>query len=147
MTRGWIKVAVLTVSLTAFLGVCCRVHDGARINEMTDCGSRCTLSPRALAERKRAVEAGLGSQALERKQIDDGIAIRFPTDSQTVEAVFDFVKAERRCCGNFITFEVILNGGDGPLWLRLRGDHEAQEFLMDMFNVHASPTIGGVPPG
>ncbi len=147
MTRGWIKLAVLTASLTTFLGVCCHLHDGKRIQEMIDCASKCTLSPRALAERKSTVEASLGSKTLERTELDDGIAIRFPTDSQTIQVVFDFVTAERRCCGSFITFEVILNGGDGSFWLRLRGDREAKEFLKDMFNVHARPTIGGSSPG
>ncbi len=141
MTRGWIKLAVLMASLTTFLGACCHLHDGKRIQEMIDCASRCTLSPRALAERKSAVEASLGSRTLERTELDDGVAIRFPTDSQTIQAVFDFVTAERRCCGSFITFEVILDGGDGPFWLRLRGDKKAKEFLKDMFGVDAP--IGG----
>ena len=141
MTRGWIKLAVLTASLTTLLGVCCHLHDGKRIQEMVDCASKCTLSPRALAERKSTVEASLGSKTLERTELDDGVAIRFPSDSQTIQAVFDFVTAERRCCGSFITFEVILNGGDGPFWLRLRGDKKAKEFLKDMLRVDAP--IGG----
>ncbi len=141
MTRGWIKLALLTASLTTLLGVCCHLHDGKRIQEMVDCASECTLSPRALAERKSAVQASLGSKTLERMELDDGVAIRFPTDSQTIQAVFDFVTAERRCCGSFITFELILNGGDGPFWLRLRGDKKAKEFLKDMFRVDAP--IGG----
>ncbi len=103
---------------------------------MMDCASECTLPPRALAERKSTIEASLGSKTLERTELDDGVAIRFPTDSQTIQAVFDFVTFERGCCGSFITFEVILNGGDGPFWLRLRGDSEAKEFLKDMFDVH-----------
>lgn len=141
MTQGWIKLAVLTASLTMILGVCCHLHDDKRIQEMIDCASKCTLSPRALTERKSTVEASLGSKTLERTELDDGVAIRFPTDSQTIQAVFDFVTAERRCCGSFITFEVILNGGDGPFWLRLRGDKKAKEFLKDMFRVDAP--IGG----
>ncbi len=141
MTRGRIKLAVLTASLTTLLGVCCHRHAGKRTQEMFDCASKCTLSPRALAERKSTVEASLGSKTLERTELDDGVAIRFPTDSQTIQAVFDFVTEERRCCGSFITFEVILNGGDGPFWLRLRGDKKAKEFLKEMFRADA--LIGG----
>ncbi len=146
MTPGWIKLAVLTASLTTFLGVCCHLHDGKRIQEMIDCASKCTLSPHALTERKSTVESSLGSKTLERTELDDGVAIRFPTDSQTIQAVFDFVTAERRCCGSFITFEVILNGGDGPFWLRLRGDSAAKRFLIDMFNVNTRLPIGGTSP-
>ena len=142
MIRGWITLAVLTASLATFLGGCSHLHDGERIQEMVDCASKCTLSPRALAERKSAVEASLGSKTLERMELDDGVAIRFPSDSQTIQAVFDFVTAERRCCGSFITFEVILNGGDGPFWLRMRGDSAAKEFLKDMFNVQGAKGPG-----
>ncbi len=113
---------------------------------MIDGSARCTLSPSALAERKSSVEASLGSKTLERMELDDGVAIRFPTDSQTIQAVFDFVAAEQRCCGSFITFEVILNGGDGAFWLRLRGDSEAKRFLKDMFNVNTRLPIGGTSP-
>ena len=149
MTRGWITLAVLAISLTMFVGLCCSLYDGAPIQELIGCKSgcksggagKCTLSPRALVERKRTVEASLGLKTLERTELDDGVAIRFPTDSQTIQAVFDFVIAERRCCGSFITFELILNGGDGPFWLRLRGDTKAKEFIKEMFIVDAS--IGG----
>ena len=147
MTNGWINLAILAVFLTMILGVCCRLGDGNRTQELIGCtsgcksgctssgASGCTLSPRVLAERKISVEATLGLKTLERTELDDGIAIRFPTDSQTVKAVFDFVTSERGCCGHFITFELILNGGDGPFWLRLRGDKKAKEFLKDMFSV------------
>ena len=101
------------------------------------CEHHCGGRGPVLAERKSTVKASLGSKTLERTELDDGIAIRFPTDSQTIQAVFDFVTAERRCCGSFITFEVILNGGDGPFWLRLRGDKNAKEFLKEMFLLDA----------
>ncbi len=129
MIRGWIKLAALTASLATFLGGCSHLHDGERRQDMIDSAARCTLSPGALAKRKSAVKASLGSRILERTELDDGVAIRFPTDSQTIQAVFDFVAAERSCCGSFLTFELILNGGDGPFWLRLRGDQEATELL------------------
>ena len=154
MTRGRMKLAVLAASLTTFVGLCCRLYDGTRIQELIGCKSgcasgctsggagKCTLSPRALAERKRTVEASLGLKTLERMELDDGVAIRFPTDSQTVQAVFDFVTFERGCC-DFLTFELILSGGDGPFWLRLRGDQDAKEFLKDIFNLDCKPPTRG----
>ena len=101
------------------------------------------MSPRALAKRKANVKASLGSRILEKTERDDGIALRFPTDSQTIQAVFDFVTRERRCCGSFLTFEMILSHGDGPFWLRLRGDKEAKEFLKDLFQVDGNPSTKG----
>ena len=142
MKSGWIKLAVLTASAATFLGACTHLHDSERRQDIIDRPGKCTLSPSALAERKAAVEASLGSKILETKELDDGFAIRFPTDSQTVQAVFDFVAAERRCCGSFVTFEVILNHGDGPFWLRLRGDKGAKAFLADILDLDAKPPIG-----
>lgn len=143
MGFGWIKLAAMTASVATFLGGCTHLHDGERRQDMKDSAAKCTLSPSALAERKVDVRASLGSKTLERKELDDGIAIRFPSDSETVQAVFDFVATERECCGSFLTFEVILNGGDGEFWLRLRGDKDAKEFLKDIFNMDAK-TPGSV---
>ena len=133
MIRGWIKLAALTASLAPFPGGCIHVHDGERRQDMIDSAAKCTLSPEAFAKRKSAIKASLGSRILERTELDDGVAIRFATDSQTIQAVFDFVTAERSCCGSFLTFELILNGGDGAFWLRLRGDKEAKELILDIF--------------
>ncbi len=133
MTRGWIKLAALTASLATVLGACSHHHDGERRQDMIDSAARCTLSPDVLEKRISAVKASLGSRILERTELDDGVAIRFPTDSQTIQDVFDFVTFERGCCGSFLTIELILNGGDGPFWLRLRGDQEAKELLRDLF--------------
>ena len=101
------------------------------------------MSAGALQERKANITASLGSRFVERAELDDGVAFRFPTDSQTIQAVFDFVTSEHGCCGSFLTFEVILTGGDRAFWLRLRGDKEAKEFLMDVFDIGVKPTMGG----
>ena len=143
MIPGWIKLAAMTASVATFLGGCTHHHARDWRPDMIDSAGRCTLSPGALAKRKAGVMASLGSKTLERIELDDGIAIRFPTDSQTVKAVFGFVAAERQCCGRFLTFEVILNGGDGEFWLRLRGDQDAKEFLKDIFNLDCKPPTRG----
>ncbi len=142
MIPGWIKLVVLTASVATILGACTHFHGHNRRQDMIDRPGKCTLSPSALSERKARFEASLGLKTLDIKELDDGFAIRFPTDSQTVQAVFDFVAAERRCCGSFVTFEVILNHGEGPFWLRLRGDKEAKEFLEEILNLDAKLPTG-----
>ena len=101
------------------------------------------MSPGALAERKTIIRASLGSKLLETKDLVDGIAIRFPADSQTIRTVFDFVIAERSCCGSFLTFEVVLNGGGGAFWLSIRGDGEAKEFIKRIFSAAPQLPIDG----
>ncbi len=144
MIPGRMKIAFLTAFLTTFVGACNRLHNRERTHDMIDDTGRCSLSPGALAERKTIIRASLGSKLLETKELVDGIAIRFPTDSQTIRAVFEFVTAERSCCGSFLTFEVILNGGDGAFWLRMRGDGEAKEFIKRI--ISAAPRLPIVDP-
>ena len=134
MVPRLIKLAAPTVLVAICLGGCIHLLDREPREAMTGSTGRCTLSPGDLAERKANVKTSLGSRVLERTELDNGIAFRFPTDSQTIQSVFEFVTAERRCCGSFLTFEVILDGGNGEFWLRLRGDKEAKEFLNNMFN-------------
>ena len=140
MTPGWIKLAVTIISVATFTGGCAHCRCPKPKQTMVDSGKGCTLSPGALAERKANFKASIGSKALEKTELEYGIAIRLPKDSATIQAVFDFVAAERRCCGSFLTIEVILNAGDGPFWLRMRGDNkEAGDFLKEI----AEPLIAG----
>ena len=59
----------------------------------------------------------------------------------TAIVMMPWPRSTSRYCGGFITFEIILLGGDGPFWLRLRDDKKTKEFLKDMFGVDAA--IGG----
>lgn len=56
--------------------------------------------------------------ATERLELPNGYAIRFGADA--FEAVARFVANERKCCP-FLTFELRLEPGSGPLWLRMTG--------------------------
>ena len=144
MTPAWIKLAVTIISMGTFTAGCAHSRGPKWKQTMVGTGKGCTLSPGALAERKANFKASIGSKALESTELSDGIAIRLPMDSATIEAVFDFVAAERRCCGSFLTIEVILNAGDGPFWLRLRADDKgAGDFLKEIFDPDAEPLITG----
>jgi len=65
-------------------------------------------------------------QAAERLPLPDGYAFRF--DSTAFEDVARFVTNERKCCP-FLTFELQLAAGAGPLWLRMRGPEGTRAIL------------------
>ena len=95
MIPGRIRIAVLAVSAAMLLGRCTQLHHRERSREVIDIADKCTLSPEALVERIADVKASLGSRILERAELDDGIAIRFLTDSQTIQVLRRVV---RRVC-------------------------------------------------
>ena len=53
----------------------------------------CTLTPETIATRKAGLLAGLASRADERKDTDDGMHFRFPSDA--LSAIVTTVDAER----------------------------------------------------
>ena len=65
-------------------------------------------------------------KALEVRELPDGYAVRFSQDD--FEAVARFISRERLCCP-FLTFEIRVEPGAGPLWLRMLGPQGAREVL------------------
>ena len=147
MNNNTIIFTGCTVLLASFLYGCGHSENGRRKMDLSETRARCTLSQEALVARKSAVQSLLGSKMLERKVLDDGVAMRFEKDSKTVQAVFDFVSAERGCCGSFLTFEVLLSGGDGPFWLRVRGNEKTKVFVQEMFNIDGGASPSQTSPG
>jgi hypothetical protein len=60
------------------------------------------------------------------EQLADGYVFRFAPDEFV--AVAAFVERERRCCP-FFRFAISLDAHDGPLWLSMSGNAEAQAVL------------------
>ena len=67
-----------------------------------------------------------GRRAQEHKDLTDGYAIRFAHDA--FESVARFVSNERRCCP-FMRFELDIEAGAGPLWLRITGPEGTRDVL------------------
>ena len=71
----------------------------------------------------------------ERATLPDGYAFRFPRDS--LEDVARFVANERKCCP-FMSFELALSPGSGPLWLRMTGPEGTRDVLDAELNLPGS---------
>lgn len=89
---------------------------------------QCTLSQRELAQRRKAIAGWLRATVQEVEEKPDGFSLRFAGDGATAAELFRLVEAERRCCG-FLTYELRFEPNQGPVWLRLRGDAQAKEWV------------------
>jgi len=61
-------------------------------------------------------------------ELTDGYAIGIPSDSKHVLAAAELITLERSCCP-FFHFELVLDGSDELMWLRLTGRDGVKEFL------------------
>ncbi len=93
----------------------------------------CLLTDSELDERRREVLQKIRGAVKEIQEIDDGFRYRFlPDDARLVELA-RLVEFEHKCCP-FLTFRIIVEPGDGPIWLELSGPVGTKEFLADLFN-------------
>src|SRR5689334_13660361 len=91
----------------------------------------CTLSSEDLAQRRQVIHQ-LFEKAAERRELEDGFEFAFPSSEAILAHVVDFVSFERKCCP-FLSFEIVLQVGDGPIHLRLRGREGAKEAIRQIF--------------
>ena len=66
------------------------------------------------------------SRAKERGDLENGHAFRFDPDALT--SLVTFVENERKCCP-FLTFDIVVSPGSGPIWLRMTGPAGTREVL------------------
>lgn len=61
-------------------------------------------------------------------ELPDGYAVSWPAEAGIIRDVAAFIANERLCCA-FLRFEMLLEPGDRPLWLKLTGGEGVKEFL------------------
>jgi hypothetical protein len=92
----------------------------------------CALSDRDREDRGAMLARELFASADAREELADGYAWRFPGDAGVLAKLTDFIAAERTCC-TFFRFEIDVEPGLGPIWLRLRGPEGTRAFLRNLF--------------
>jgi hypothetical protein len=60
--------------------------------------------------------------------LNDGYALRFPTDDATLTELMQLIQLERQCCA-FLRFRLTVEPGGGPVWLELTGPEGTKSFL------------------
>jgi hypothetical protein len=88
----------------------------------------CSLLPRELAERRRAVLVPLRAAALEVRALPSGLALRFGPTAGTLAQLAEFIELERQCC-RFLSFELRVEPAGGAIWLQLNGPPGTSEML------------------
>ncbi len=88
----------------------------------------CKLTTPEMNERKATVLASLRKQVIEKKELENGYAFKFPGDDKMIDELTDFAKTERHCC-DFFTFNIAITGDTASLWFEITGPKEAKEFI------------------
>jgi hypothetical protein len=90
----------------------------------------CSLSEPELQRRREALASDIYKNFQQVDELRDGYAFRYPAGEEWAGRLLEFITFERRCCP-FITFELLFEPGQGPVWLRLRGAAGVKEFISE----------------
>lgn len=96
----------------------------------------CTLTPDDSKERKELL-AKLGEQIVERREIDDGLSLRFKPSEDLLARLGKMIDMERQCC-RFLKFRLTIEPDDGPVWLELTGPAGTRDILKEYFPVSSA---------
>ena len=64
----------------------------------------------------------------ERRELPNGLGLRFAPDSSVIARVTELMDAERQCCP-FLDLRLTVASNRGPVWLELTGPDGTREFL------------------
>lgn len=84
--------------------------------------------------RHQAITEQMRAATKEVQPLSDGYAFRFHAEQLTILLVSEFMARERLCCP-FLTFELVAEQEDGPLWLRLRGREGVKDLIKAEFGI------------
>jgi len=80
----------------------------------------CSLTTPELQERRSKLLEKVRAAALEVNETVDGFAYRFPSDDSLLADLLTVIQLEHQCCP-FLRFSLIVEAGNGPVWLELTG--------------------------
>ena len=92
----------------------------------------CSLTDSEFQERRRDVLQKVRSAVIEMKELVDGFADQLPSGGEWIDEVANLINLERQCCP-FLRLSLIVEPGDGHLWLELTGPEGTKGFLMAAF--------------
>ena len=94
----------------------------------------CTLLEDQLPERLEGVGADMIASFEVSNELPDGYELRFPGSADWAAKLTECIANEWVCC-SFLTFELVFEPNQGPIWLRLRGPEGAKEFMKGMVSL------------
>ncbi len=99
---------------------------------MSEVSIVCSLTNPELQERRGKLLEKVRAAALEVNETVDGFAYRFPSDDSLLADLLAVIQLEHQCCP-FLRFSLIVEAGNGPVWLELTGPPGTKEFIASNF--------------
>jgi hypothetical protein len=93
----------------------------------------CTLTPAEAATLRAGLLPGLLDRATAAEPIPGGFRWRFDPQADLVRKAAAVIDAEHRCC-RFLRFLLLVEPGDGPVWLEVTGPEGTEDFLSSLQN-------------
>ena len=100
---------------------------------MTDLPIACTLSPDTMTTRRAGLLPGLAARAQRREDLPGGVRLQFAPSGETLAAIAATIDAERQCC-RFLTFDLHVEAGEGPIALSVTGPAGTHDFLQALLD-------------
>jgi hypothetical protein len=97
----------------------------------------CTLTPVELATMRKGLLPGLLARASAKDAVPGGYRWRFDPRADLVKEAAAVIEAEHRCC-RFLRFVLVVEPGDGPVWVEVTGPEGTEQFLSALLD--ALPT-------
>jgi hypothetical protein len=88
----------------------------------------CKLTSPELQKRRETVLESLKKQIIDKKELPDGYAFKFPGNDKMINELTEFIKTERVCC-NFFTFNLSMSGDTTEVWMELKGPKGTKEMI------------------
>lgn len=98
----------------------------------------CILTPTELGAMRDGLLPGLLAKANGCEHITRGFRWRFDPRVNLVKEAGAVIDAEHRCC-RFLTFRLLVEAGDGPVWLEVTGPEGTEDFLSTL--VDTTPVV------
>lgn len=89
----------------------------------------CNLTSSELQKRKMTVLENMRKEVVDKKEVQNGYAFKFPGTDNVLDQLTEFIKTERMCC-NFFIFTLSVSGDKSEMWLELTGPEGAKDFIV-----------------
>jgi hypothetical protein len=97
----------------------------------------CTLTAPELQQRRSGLLRKFQEAVKEVRELETGYAYELPSDETWIAEVTQLITLERQCCP-FMTFNLRLEPGNGPMWLELTGPDGTKAFLNNLLSEGSS---------
>jgi len=88
----------------------------------------CSLTTPELRARRAEILAFVRAHLAERRELPNGLGLRFAADSSVIARVAELMDAEGQCCP-FLELRLTVTPDRGLVWLELTGPEGTRDFL------------------